>query len=599
MTLNPKEVLKQTFGYEEFRQGQNEIINSIVNKKNVLAIMPTGAGKSLCYQIPAIINEKKTIVISPLVALMDDQVSALKQNNVSAERLHSHMTDAENKEIWNSFCNGNIKILYMSPEALMNQNKINVIKTLDIGLFVVDEAHCISKWGPGFRKDYEALSQLKEIFPNANISAFTATADKATREDIMEKLTNNNCELVLQGFKRPNLSLSVYQKFNWKDQLLRFLSDRKGQSGIVYCLSRKNTEEVAEFLNQKGFKSIAYHAGQNQNIRKDNQNIFMTESGIVMAATIAFGMGIDKPDVRFVAHISLPSNMESYYQEVGRAGRDGKPSDTIMIYGLDDLFQRRRFIEEDDSNEEHKRMEHRRLDALLAYCEASSCRQAALLGYFGDKTEPCGICDNCLNPPEMKDGTVLAQKVLSAIFRTGQYFGSNYIIDILRGTKSEKIIKNKHNEIKTFGVGKEIQKEYWQNFIRQLISANHISIDIKKYGAYQITESGLKILKGELTFKYKSIDIKDIVPKKQYKKTEYINIENEELPLLQKLKDLRLKLAKEQNVPAFVVFPDQTLHHMIEIKPKSIEEMKQIIGIGPSKIEKYGAVFLQMLTQKN
>ena len=599
MTFNTKEVLKQTFGYEEFRQGQNEIINSIVNKKNVLAIMPTGAGKSLCYQIPAIINEKKTIVISPLVALMDDQVSALKQNNVSAERLHSHMTDTENKEIWDSFCNGNIKILYMSPEALMSQSKINVIKKLDVGLFVIDEAHCISKWGPGFRKDYEALSQLKEIFPNANISAFTATADKATREDIMEKLTNSNCELILQGFKRPNLSLSVYQKFNWKDQLLRFLSDRKGQSGIVYCLSRKNTEEVAEFLNQNGFKSIAYHAGQDKNIRKDNQNIFMTDSGVIIAATIAFGMGIDKPDVRFVAHISLPSNIEAYYQEVGRAGRDGKPSHTMMIYGLDDLFQRRRFIEEGDSNAEHKQMEHRRLDALLAYCEASSCRQAALLGYFGDKTEPCGICDNCIKPPEMKDGTVLAQKVLSAIFRTGQYFGSTYIIDVLRGTKSEKILKNKHHEIKTFGIGKEIQKEYWQSFIRQIISANHISINIKKYGAYQITESGLKILKGELTFKYKAIDIKDTVQKKQYKKTENINVEDKELPLLKKLKDLRLKLAKEQNVPAFVVFSDQTLHHMIEVKPKTTGEMIQIIGIGPSKIEKYGEVFLQILINNN
>ena len=526
---------------------------------------------------------------------MDDQVNSLKQNKVPAERIHSHMTAIENKEIWNDFKENKTKILYMSPEALMNERRINEIKKLDVGLFVIDEAHCISKWGPGFRKDYESLSKLKDIFPCSNITAFTATADKATREDIMKKVSHSNCELFLQGFKRPNLSLSVYQKFNWKDQLLNFLKNKKGLSGIVYCLSRKNTEDVASFLNSQSFNAIAYHAGQDKNIRKENQNSFMTESGVIMAATIAFGMGIDKPDVRFVVHVSLPSNIESYYQEIGRAGRDGKHADTMMIYGLDDLFQRRRFIEEENSNEEHKKMEHRRLDALLAFCEASVCRQSALLSYFSDNIENCKICDNCIKPPEMKDGTILAQKVLSAIYRTGQYFGSTYIIDILRGIKTEKIIKNKHDQIKTFSVGKEFQKEFWQSFIRQLISSSHITINIQKFGSYQITKSGMGVLKGKLEFRYKSIDLNTIGLTKEYKKNNKIDIAEKEVPLILKLKKLRLRLAKEQNVPAYVVFSDQTLLHMIEKKPKSIMEMNKIIGMGPNKIEKYGKIFLKEL----
>ncbi|MFQ3361636.1 MAG: DNA helicase RecQ [Alphaproteobacteria bacterium] len=590
------EVLNNTFGYKDFRSGQSDIINAILLKKNILAIMPTGAGKSLCYQIPAIINELKTIVISPLIALMDDQVNALKQNRVSAERLHSHMKEEENNEIWKNFCKGDIKILYMSPEALMRESKLKIIQGLNIGLFVIDEAHCISKWGHGFRKDYENLSKLKDFFPNSNICAFTATADKDTREDIVEKLTGGNCELFLQSLKRPNLSLSVHQKFSWKDQLLKFLTDKKKQSGIVYCLSRKNTETVAEFLNSNGFKSIAYHAGQNSNIRERNQNIFMTETGIVMAATIAFGMGIDKPDVRFVAHISLPTNIEEYYQEIGRAGRDGKSSDTMMIYGLDDLYQRRRFIEEGSSNEDHKRMDHRRLDALLAFCETAACRQVSLLGYFSEKIENCGVCDNCLNPPLLEDGTELAQIVLSAIYRVGQSFGSNYIIDVLMGVKSEKIINNHHDKIKTFGRGKEYKKKFWQSFMRQLISSNHIIINIKKYGIYEITKTGFQLLKSEREFKYKSIVITENSSKKKYKKDDEINIKDEELPLLQRLKELRLELAKKQNVPAFVVFADQTLMHIVETKPQTLDEMKQIIGIGPHKLEKYGKIFLDAMS---
>ena len=592
------QILNDVFGYNSFRSGQEEIINSILDKKNILAVMPTGAGKSLCYQIPALIFSKGTIVVSPLVALMDDQILALKENGIAADRIHSHRSEELNKETLNNFKTGKIKILYLSPENLMSEKTLNELNNIDIAMFAIDEAHCISKWGVSFRPQYEELSRLSKIYPDSVIAGFTATADKDTREDIIHKLSNYNSKIFVQGFDRPNLSLAVEQKDDWKKQILIFLENKTNESGIIYCLSRKQTEDVSEFLNKNNYRSIPYHAGQESNIRKNNQEIFMNENGIIMVATIAFGMGIDKSNVRFVAHLSLPSSIESYYQEIGRAGRDGNPAETLLLYGLNDLFQRRRFIESDGDDYQHKLRENKRLDSLLAYCETPICRKKALLSYFDEHVEDCHNCDNCFNPPKMVDGTKLAQMVLSAIYRSGQIFGTVHIINILLGNKTDKIIEKKHDKIKTFGIGNNYKKDFWQGFIRQLISSGHLIINIKKFGCLQITKSGLEILKDDKYFNYKEIVFKAAKTTKKNKNTKKVlNIDNNDLEILTSLKELRLNIAREKSIPAFVIFPDSSLIEMAKIKPQNLQEMIKINGVGPSKLKKYGTSFLEVINK--
>ena len=592
------QILNDVFGYNSFRSGQEEIINSILDKKNILAVMPTGAGKSLCYQIPALIFSRGTIVVSPLVALMDDQILALKENGIAADRIHSHRSEELNKETLNNFKTGKIKILYLSPENLMSEKTLNELNNIDIAMFAIDEAHCISKWGVSFRPQYEELSRLSKIYPDSVIAGFTATADKDTREDIIHKLSNYNSKIFVQGFDRPNLSLAVEQKDDWKKQILIFLENKINESGIIYCLSRKQTEDVSEFLNKNNYKSIPYHAGQESNIRKNNQEIFMNENGIIMVATIAFGMGIDKSNVRFVAHLSLPSSIESYYQEIGRAGRDGNPAKTLLLYGLNDLFQRRRFIESDGDDYQHKLRENKRLDSLLAYCETPICRKKALLSYFDEHVEDCHNCDNCFNPPKMVDGTKLAQMVLSAIYRSGQIFGTVHIINILLGNKTDKIIEKKHDKIKTFGIGNNYKKDFWQGFIRQLISSGHLIINIKKFGCLQITKSGLEILKDDKYFNYKEIVFKAAKTTKKNKNTKKVlNIDNNDLEILTSLKELRLNIAREKSIPAFVIFPDSSLIEMAKIKPQNLQEMIKINGVGPSKLKKYGTSFLEVINK--
>jgi len=591
------QILNNVFGYNSFRSGQEEIINTLLNKNNILAVMPTGAGKSLCYQIPALIFSRGTIVVSPLVALMDDQILSLKENGVAADRIHSLRSEELNKETLDNFKKGKIKILYLSPENLMSENTLNELSDTDIAMFAIDEAHCISKWGVSFRPQYEELSKLSKIYPDAIIAGFTATADKNTREDIIHKLSNYNSKIFVQGFDRPNLSLSVEQKDDWKKQILIFLENKTNESGIIYCLSRKQTEDVSDFLNKNNYKAISYHAGQDSNTRKHNQEIFMNDKGIIIVATIAFGMGIDKSNVRFVAHLSLPSSIEAYYQEIGRAGRDGNPAETLLLYGLNDLFQRRRFIDSDGDDNQHKLRENKRLDSLLAYCETPICRKKALLSYFDEKVEDCNNCDNCLNPPKMLDGTKLAQIVLSAIYRSGQIFGTVHIINILLGNKTDKIIEKKHDKIKTFGVGNSYKKDFWQGFIRQLISSGHIIINIKKFGCLQITTSGLEVLKDEKYFNYKEITLKIPKNSKHKKIKETMSIDDNDLKILTSLKELRLDIAREKSIPAFVIFPDSSLIEMAKIKPQNLEEMNKINGVGPTKLKKYGSSFLEVINK--
>ena len=591
--------LEDVFGYRSFRAGQEEVINHLMNKKKLLAVMPTGAGKSICYQLPALLFKNQTIVVSPLVALMDDQVAGLKDLGVKAERVHSGMQESDRIQIWNEFRNKKIKILYISPESLMRNEMLNALKPLNISMFVVDEAHCISKWGSDFRREYELLKELQNHFPEAVISAFTATADEETRIDINNKLTNGEGKIFLYGFNRPNLSLAVQQKTNnWKIQLYEFLENRRNQSGIVYCLSQKLTEQCAEFLESKGFNAYPFHAGLDPKIKIDTQDKFMTDENVIVCATIAFGMGIDKADVRFVAHISLPGSMEAFYQEIGRAGRDGLESDTLLIFGLQDLFQRKRFIDMSDADDSFKIKEHKRLDSLMAYCDSATCRRQTLLSYFRENCDPCGKCDNCLNPSQMIEGTEYAQMVLSAIYRTGQYFGSMHIVDVLRGVENNKVIAKRHNRIKTFGVGRTNTSDFWKTFIRQMVSANYLNINIQRYGALQITQKGEKVLKGVEDYFYRKIEFDKPIKNKK-KRAEVIDSEmlNDEKELFLALKSKRIELARRRRVPAYIIFPDATLHQMLIHKPQSLEAMGKLNGVGSKKLEKYGESFISVINE--
>ena len=597
--LNKKalDVLNNTFGYSSYRYEQEKIINSVLSGDHTLAIMPTGAGKSLCYQIPAIISSKKTVIISPLISLMDDQVSALKECGVQAAKIHSDMTYDERSSSWNNFKNGKEKIIYLSPEKIMSEDFLNQLKTLDIGLFVIDEIHCVSKWGHNFRPDYNQLSQLKSLFPNSNIIGFTATADQTTRLDILEKIFNKNVNVFVSSLDRPNLSLSITQKTNWKSQLLEYLRDRKSQSGIIYCLSKKKTEEVTLLLNDKGFNASTYHAGLDGQVRKNVQDIFMNEQAHIVVATIAFGMGIDKPDIRFVIHLNLPGSVEAYSQEIGRAGRDGNASDTLLIYGLDDLVIRRRMIEENSSEDKFKFHENKRLDYLLSYCETPKCRRKVLLSYFDEVSENCNNCDNCINPPSLIDGTILAQKLLSTVYRTGQFYGQVHVINVLRGSEDKKILDKGHQNLSVHGLGKDKTKEFWQSFLRQMLAYGHLKINFQKYGAIEITNTGIQVLKNEQKFMYKEIPVKPI--KEVVKSPKYLNKEllTDDNILLNKLKSLRLDIAKQRRLPAYTVFHDSTLIQMSQTKPTNEIDMLEIDGVGPTKLKKYGELFIDIINK--
>ncbi len=592
-----QQVLKEVFGFEEFRPGQEQAIDALLAGRNVLTVMPTGSGKSLCFQVPALIRDGLTIVVSPLVALMQDQVAALHFAGVAADAINSSRDRAENVAAWQRAASGETRLLYMAPERLMTERMLAALGRLDVGLIAIDEAHCISQWGPSFRPEYQDLSRLRKIFPDIPIAALTATADEVTRQDISAQIFAGNAETIVLGFDRPNIKLTVEMKASWKPQILAFFERHRGESGIVYCLSRKKTEEVAAFLADNGVVALPYHAGIDKAVRNANQNIFMTEPGVVIVATIAFGMGIDKSDVRFVFHSDLPGSLEAYYQEIGRAGRDGQPAEAHMLYGLGDIRMRRLFIEQEAAGEERKRREHRRLDALLGYCESPSCRRSVLLDYFGEESTPCDNCDVCLDPVELVDGVAEGQMVLSAVQQTGQRFGAVHIIDVLRGQMTEKVTEAGHDRLPCFGTGGEHNKEQWRSMIRQLVAVGHLLLDVKGYGGLAITDKGQSLLQGEESFQYRQDSMRRTAPaRRKNRSANFVaELSAAEMEILGRLKALRLRLAKERGVPAYVVFSDKSLADMAQRQPKNTAEFTEVNGVGAAKLRDFAAPFLEAI----
>ncbi len=604
-------VLKETFGYDSFRPGQEEVIAAILQGSSVLTVMPTGSGKSLCFQVPALVKDGLTLVVSPLVALMEDQVAALKLDGVAADTINSSRPRETNVAVWRRVAAGELRLLYISPERLMTERMLAALARLPLALVAIDEAHCISRWGPSFRPEYEALARLPQILPGVPLAAFTATADEATRQDIARKLFPDGGRTFVTGFDRPNISLAVELRHDWKRQLVDYVKARPGESGIVYCLSRRKTEEAAELLCKEGIRALPYHAGLDSATRAANQNLFMSEAGpngegVVMVATIAFGMGIDKPDVRYVFHANLPSNMEAYYQELGRAGRDGRPAEAFMLYGLDDIRQRRLFIEQDEGgDDDHKRREHKRLDALVAYCETAQCRRQALLSYFGEdflkeNGGPCGNCDVCLNPPATEDGSALAGLALAAVTQTGGRFGAAHIVDVLRGADTEKIRAMGHDRLPAYGAGKAEDKESWRSILRQLVAAEFLRLDITGHGGLSVTASGERLAAGDGEFRFRRDTGRKATArarKAQERAGLVAELAGADAELLVALKDLRLTFAKERGVPAYVIFGDRSLIEMARMKPADRSAFARVFGVGEAKVRDFAEPFLQKIAE--
>jgi ATP-dependent DNA helicase RecQ len=593
------DILQNIFGYQTFRGQQADIIEHVIAGNNALVLMPTGGGKSLCYQIPALIRPGVAIIISPLIALMQDQVTALQQYGVRAAYLNSSLSFEQARLVSNQLRQGELDLLYVAPERLMTTRFLEFLDTTNIALFAIDEAHCVSQWGHDFRPEYTQLSILAQRFPNIPRIALTATADEPTRNDIIKHLALEQAKVFITSFDRPNICYRVVQKDNARRQLLNFLETEghKGDAGVVYCLSRKKVEEVATWLNQQGWLALPYHAGLDNEIREQHQNRFLREEGIIIVATIAFGMGIDKSNVRFVAHLDLPKSLEAYYQETGRGGRDGLAANAWMAYGLQDVIMLRRMLDSSEANEQQKRIERHKLESMLGYCEMSSCRRQALLHYFGDNLEkPCGNCDICLEPVATFDGTEVAQKALSCIYRTGQRFGVNYLIDVLLGRTNERILKLRHNNISTFGIGKELKETEWRSVFRQLIAMSFANVDVEGFGSVQLTEKARPLLRGEIRINLR----KDIT--KKTKKNKKLTRRSEPFPqtdkdIWEKLRAKRLELAKAQDVPPYVIFHDSTLEEMVSQRPTNLKQFARLSGVGKTKLERYAQAFIDILNE--
>lgn len=587
-------LLKSVFGYDDFRPGQEEIIAALLAGEDVLAIMPTGGGKSLCYQLPALRREGLTVVISPLIALMRDQVAALKENGISAGALTSATPPEEREAIFSALHNGSLKLLYMAPERLGGAR--GFLAHAGVTLLAIDEAHCVSQWGHDFRPDYLRVGELREELGNPQVAAFTATADAETRKDIVSRLFRDPPRQFLRSFDRPNLFLAFEPKSGSRQQIDRFVAGHRGESGIVYCASRKKVEAIAAFLAAKGVDALPYHAGLDPETRQSNQDRFAAEDGIVMVATIAFGMGVDKPDVRFVVHADLPATIESYYQEIGRAGRDGLPADTLTLFGLEDIRLRRRQIDERDAPADRNRADHFRLNALLALAEAPRCRRQTLLAYFGETVEPCGNCDLCKVPPDAFDGTVAAQKALSAIVRTGQRFGLEHLIGVLLGEETDRMVSLGHDRLPTFGVGSEFDRGQWRGIYRQIYAVGLTAVD-PEFGSWLATEEGWEVLRGNRTVELRRDTLKPARARRERTGGAPPAVGEADAPLLTALKARRRALAEKDGVPAYVIFTDRTLIEMATARPRSLEEMAALHGVGSRKLERFGDLFLKVVSE--
>ncbi len=590
-------ILRTTFGFDSFRPSQEPVIRHLIGGGDALVLMPTGGGKSLCYQIPALVRDGVGIVVSPLIALMQDQVNTLLQAGVRAAFLNSTLSPGETRAVEQRLLTGELDLLYMAPERLLSPPTLALLEQAPIALFAIDEAHCVSQWGHDFRPEYIQLSILPERFPQVPRIALTATADEVTRRDIQQRLALQDGKLFVSGFDRPNICYRIAEKRNPRQQLRHFLEGHEGNAGIVYCLSRKKVEETAAWLTEQGWTALPYHAGLPTDVRQRNQARFLNEEGVIMVATIAFGMGIDKPDVRFVAHLDLPKSLESYYQETGRAGRDGLPADAWMVYGLQDVIMLRQMLESSQADDAHKRIERQKLEAMLGLCEVTTCRRQVLLAYFGDRLEqPCGNCDTCLEPPETWDGTEAARKALSCVYRTGQRFGVNYLIDILQGRENERIRRFGHHRISTWGIGEELDTRQWRSVFRQLVARGYITVDIGGHGSLRLTDRCRPLLRGEEQLSLR----KDRIPEKRKPargKGPRQPVGDADRLLWEALRALRKRLAEEQGVPPYVVFHDSTLLEMVELRPTTLAGLSAISGVGQHKLERYGERFIAVIRE--
>jgi ATP-dependent DNA helicase RecQ len=591
-------ILKDVFGYDGFRGQQQAAIERALAGQDSLVLMPTGGGKSVCYQVPALLTDGITLVVSPLIALMQDQVSALTELGVPATFLNSSLSRDEQDDVIARLRGGQLKLLYIAPERLVQPGTRALLGSLPIALIAIDEAHCVSQWGHDFRQDYLALGGLGEWFPGVPRMALTATATERVRAEIIERLALTDAARLVSDFDRPNIRYQVQPKTDGRSQLARFVSQHRDEAGIVYCLSRKKTESTAEWLVSEGYTALPYHAGLDAQTRAENQRRFLVEDGVIIVATIAFGMGIDKPDVRFVAHLDLPKSLEAYYQETGRAGRDGLPAAAWMIYGLQDVVRLHQMADESVAGEEYKRFERQKLDTLLGWCEITRCRRIPLLAYFGDELkEECGNCDNCLKPPVTRDGTEDAQKLLSAVYRTGQMFGAAYVVDVLLGKDTDRVRKNGHGELSVFGIGVDREAKAWRSAIRQLVVQGFLRVDAARFGALVLTKESREVLRGEQDVRLREDPVVVRSRRTNRSASRGEDIEIVDIVLWEALRECRQQLAAEHNVPPYVVFHDSTLRQMVNERPTDPEALLEISGVGQAKLDKYGEAFLGVIRQ--